>query len=174
MRGAAPLAPGGLEPFPRAPSLSSVGPTPSAPFFSCIAHQTERNSSAIVAAEQAPTRRRSNATPVPQSFSASAPPPPLPSTASNCCSEQSFHGILKFPHRDCLPRTGQRSRLCSGAFRATRSKCRGLPQLGEARRAHPVRFCQPQRAPDATGDPRVGPSVAGLRPTASSPSDPCR
>jgi hypothetical protein len=40
--------------------------------------------------------------------------------------------------------------------------------------AHPVGFRQLQQAPDATGDPRVRPSIAGLRPTTPSPSKPHR
>jgi hypothetical protein len=161
MRGAAPLAPGGLEPFPRAPSLSSVGPTPSAPFFFPVSHIKP---SATPLPLLPPSKLRRDAVPTPTLFLRAAQrvrhQPPLPSTASNCCSGQSFHGISKFPHRGCLPRTGQRSR--------------GFPQLREARRAHPVGFGQPQQAPDATGDPRVRPSIAGLRPTTPSPSKPHR
>jgi hypothetical protein len=122
MRGAAPLAPGGLEPFPRAPSLSSVGPTPSAPFFFPV---SRTKPSATPLPLLPPSKLRRDAVPTPPPFLRAAQrvrhQPPLPSTASNCCSGQSFHGISKFPHRGCLPRTGQRSR--------------GFPQLREARRA---------------------------------------
>jgi hypothetical protein len=73
---------GGLEPFPALLIYQASSPAEgSIFFFSCVLHQTAHSSSAIVTAEQAPTRRCSNT-------AEQAP--------TRRCFMQPFYGILMF------------------------------------------------------------------------------